>query len=62
MTEGPRRCRKCGCTDFCPCWHAEMGGCWWVEAELCAACSPAAEPGWEHPTSEEIAAIAEECP
>lgn len=29
-----RRCRVCGCTDD----HACLGGCWWVEADLCSAC------------------------
>lgn len=28
-------CRSCGCTDTCAC----PGGCWWVEPDLCSACS-----------------------
>jgi len=28
------RCRGCGCTDTCAC----MGGCTWVDVELCSAC------------------------
>lgn len=32
-----RRCRSCGCTDA----HACPGGCSWVEADLCSACTPA---------------------
>lgn len=32
---GPRACRACGCTDEAAC----VGGCSWVEADLCSACS-----------------------
>jgi hypothetical protein len=32
---GVRTCRVCGCTDD----HACEGGCWWVDADLCSACS-----------------------
>ncbi len=32
--ETPRRCRVCGCTDDDPC----VGGCYWVEDDLCSAC------------------------
>ena len=28
-------CRVCGCTDNRAC----LGGCWWVEADLCSACA-----------------------
>ena len=30
-----RRCRVCGCTQN----HACEGGCWWVEYDLCSACT-----------------------
>lgn len=29
-------CRVCGCTDDEAC----VGGCWWVEADLCSGCQP----------------------
>lgn len=37
--EGERRCRICGCTqdNACP------GGCWWVEEDLCSACTEKVE-------------------
>ena len=28
------KCRDCGCTDE----HACLGGCYWVEPNLCSAC------------------------
>lgn len=28
------KCRACGCTDDRAC----LGGCWWVEPDLCSAC------------------------
>ena len=31
----PRACRKCGCTDDCAC----VGGCSWVEPDLCSQCA-----------------------
>lgn len=31
----PGVCRECGCTAEAPC----EGGCFWVEADLCSACS-----------------------
>ena len=30
-----RACRVCGCTNFRAC----PGGCFWVQADLCSACS-----------------------
>lgn len=30
-----RRCRVCGCTDN----HACLGGCYWVEEDLCSSCA-----------------------
>jgi len=30
-----RKCRACGCTWFTPC----LGGCYWVEPDLCSACA-----------------------
>lgn len=30
-----RKCRICGCTDD----HACPGGCYWIENDLCSACS-----------------------
>ncbi len=30
-----RTCRVCGCTDQYAC----DGGCWWVERDLCSACT-----------------------
>lgn len=35
MVPAPRTCRVCGCTDDDAC----EGGCWWVDADLCSACS-----------------------
>lgn len=32
-------CRECGCTDAEACWPY---GCYWVEPDLCSACTPAA--------------------
>lgn len=32
-----RKCRVCGCDDF----HACPGGCFWVEDDLCSACTGA---------------------
>lgn len=29
-----RTCRSCGCTDERAC----LGGCWWVEVDLCSTC------------------------
>lgn len=29
-----RQCRVCGCTDDCAC----LGGCYWVEYDLCSRC------------------------
>jgi hypothetical protein len=31
-----RTCRECGCTDDRAC----VGGCSWIEADLCSACDP----------------------
>lgn len=36
-----RACRNCGCTDDNACIVPGKGPCWWVEADLCAACTPA---------------------
>jgi hypothetical protein len=33
--EGPRQCRRCGCTDDRAC----SGGCYWVSADLCSRCA-----------------------
>ncbi len=41
-TAGPRACRLCGCTDDRACM-TEAGPCWWVEADLCSACTPEEE-------------------
>lgn len=30
-----RACRVCGCTEDKAC----VGGCWWVEYDLCSACA-----------------------
>lgn len=30
---GERTCRECGCTDSLAC----VGGCWWVQPDLCSA-------------------------
>lgn len=37
--EAERQCRKCGCTEerACP---PPAGPCFWVEYDLCSACSP----------------------
>ena len=34
-------CRVCGCTDDdCQCCYEHTGGpCWWVETDLCSACT-----------------------
>lgn len=29
-----RRCRVCGCTQFNAC----LGGCYWIEEDLCSKC------------------------
>jgi hypothetical protein len=35
MFEPPvRTCRRCGCTEERAC----VGGCWWVQDDLCSAC------------------------
>jgi hypothetical protein len=39
---GVRRCRVCGCSDDRAC----LGGCFWVEADLCSACVPRAPSPW----------------
>ncbi len=36
-----RKCRVCGCTDYCAC----PGGCYWVEWDLCSACAEKMEEG-----------------
>ena len=33
--EATRKCRVCGCTDYCAC----PGGCYWVEEDLCSRCA-----------------------
>lgn len=35
----PRVCRVCGCTDYRAC----IGGCYWVEDDLCSCCSDKGE-------------------
>ncbi len=37
--EPERACRVCGCTHYHPC----AGGCWWVEDDLCSACTEKAK-------------------
>jgi len=32
-------CRECGCTPWTPC----EGGCYWVDADLCSACTAEGE-------------------
>jgi len=32
---GERVCRVCGCSDLEPC----LGGCSWVQEDLCSACA-----------------------
>lgn len=39
---GVRACRTCGCTDERACM-TDDGPCWWVEADLCSACTPEEE-------------------
>ncbi len=35
-----RTCRECGCHDRSACWdEATDTTCWWVEEDLCSACS-----------------------
>lgn len=34
-----RHCRQCGCHDRSACWSETSGACWWVEDDLCSACS-----------------------
>jgi len=31
------KCRRCGCTEFDPCFTVD-GACSWVEENLCSAC------------------------
>jgi hypothetical protein len=39
LTDGPGRCRVCGCTDEQPCPDAGTGKpCHWVADDLCSAC------------------------
>lgn len=36
-----RTCRVCGCHERSACWGEDTGACWWVEYDLCSACSGA---------------------
>lgn len=38
MRVGPR-CRVCGCTENNAC-EGDLGGCYWVEPDLCSGCAP----------------------
>ena len=31
-------CKICGCTETDPCYHPELGLCWWVANDLCSHC------------------------
>lgn len=35
---GQQKCRVCGCTQDNACTDAEIGNCWWIEADLCSHC------------------------
>ncbi len=35
--KGSSRCRACGCTENFAC----VGGCYWVEVDLCSGCAVA---------------------
>lgn len=62
--EGEHRfCRSCGCHDRAACliteaperaWNKPGEPCWWVEEDLCSACSDHGDPRlvWEHPAEE----------
>lgn len=45
MTNAPKYCRVCGCTDERGCYKEEIGEpCHWVEPDLCSYCAPAELP------------------
>lgn len=61
---GSRTCRSCGCSDVDACvvveaparaWNQPGQPCWWVEDNLCSACTDRVDPrliwrhGGEHP-------------
>ena len=35
---GSRSFRVCGCWNYNACWYEDLGGCWWVEEDLCSHC------------------------
>lgn len=37
-------CRGCGCTEITAC-KGSLGGCYWVEPNLCSSCAPQNHPG-----------------
>ena len=41
LTQTERVCRVCGCTQNNAC----LGGCWWVDVDLCSSCAEAAFAG-----------------
>lgn len=54
-----RVCRSCGCHDYDACvvtkapgqaWNQPGQPCWWVESDLCSACSDRIDPRltWHH--------------
>lgn len=46
-----RACRACGCTADRACIRLDVVTftCWWVDVDLCCACTPGASPDWIHP-------------
>lgn len=41
VTVAPGICRICGCTENNPCFHPDLGTCWWADDEhtLCSHCA-----------------------
>ena len=60
VLESPTRvCRGCGCSDFDACvvtdappqaWNQPGQPCWWVDEDLCSACTDRIDPRltWHH--------------
>lgn len=45
-------CRACGCDDFNACEMDDGTPCWWVEPDLCSACSDGLESWIGEPVDE----------